>query len=149
MNSYKSFLMKGTVGTGNAVTWEKLIDIKDFPDLFPVPEALEKTTLSDRARTYEEGIEESDSMEFTANYTLTDFTALRALKGQETQFAVWFGGTEDANGVPTPTGVDGKFKFAGYLSAGIVGKGVNEIQEIKITIAPTKPIAVDETASGS
>lgn len=146
MNSYKSFLMKGTK-SGSSVTWEKLIDIKDFPDLFPVPEALEKTTLSDRARTYEEGIEESESMEFTANYSLDDFNTLRALKGQELQFAVWFGGTEDADGVPTPTGTDGKFKFAGYLSAGIVGKGVNEIQEIKITIAPTKPIAVDSASA--
>lgn len=143
MNSYKSFLMKGEAGEEGKITWKKLIDIKDFPDLFPVPEALEKTTLSDRARTYEEGIEESDVMEFTANYSLDDFTMLRELKGQDNPYAVWFGGTEDADGIPTPTGEWGKFKFAGKLSAGIVGKGVNEIQEIKISIAPSKPIALD------
>lgn len=31
ISSYKAFLMKGT-GTGT-LTWTKLVDIKDFPDL--------------------------------------------------------------------------------------------------------------------
>lgn len=140
MNSYKTYLMKKT-GTGSSVSYEKLVDIKDFPDLFAVPEKLEKTTLSDRARTYEEGIEESDTMEFTANYSLTDFNTLRALKGTETDFAIYFGASE-TQGVVTPDGSDGKFGFKGYLSVSIVGKGVNEVREMKISIAASTPIDV-------
>lgn len=140
MNSYKTYLMKKT-GTGSSVSYEKLVDIKDFPDLFAVPEKLEKTTLSDRARTYEEGIEESDTMEFTANYSLADFNTLRALKGTETEFAIYFGASE-TQGVVTPDGSDGKFGFKGYLSVSIVGKGVNEVREMKISIAASTPIDV-------
>lgn len=140
MNSYKTYLMKKT-GTGSSASYEKLVDIKDFPDLFAVPEKLEKTTLSDRARTYEEGIEESDTMEFTANYSLTDFNTLRALKGTETDFAIYFGASE-TQGVVTPDGSDGKFGFKGYLSVSIVGKGVNEVREMKISIAASTPIDV-------
>lgn len=145
MNTYKTFLMKGT-SSGSSITWEKLIDIKDYPDLFAAPESLEKTTLSDRARTYEPGIEETEAMEYTANYSKTDFTTLRALKDQELDLAVWFGGTEDDDGSCTPTGVDGKFKFKGKVAVSIVGKGLNEVRELKLTITPSTPIAVDDAA---
>lgn len=49
ISTYKIFLMK-KAETGN--TWEKLIDIKEFPDLGGAPEMLETTTLSDRMQTY-------------------------------------------------------------------------------------------------
>lgn len=138
MISYKSFLM-----VKNGESWEKLIDIKDFPDLFGTPEMLEKTTLSNRSRVYEPGIEETEALEFTANYDYDKFLELRGMKGEEKEFAVWFGGTETADSV-TPTGTDGKFKCNGKLSVGIVGKGVNEIQEMRITIVPTTDLMVDE-----
>ena len=41
MISYKTFLMIAE----NSDTYTKLVDIKDFPDLFAVPEKLEKTTI--------------------------------------------------------------------------------------------------------
>ena len=37
ISTYKAFLMKGT---GETPTYEKLIDIKDFPDLGGAPEML-------------------------------------------------------------------------------------------------------------
>ena len=46
MNTYKTFLMQGAT-TGGSTTWTKLLDIKDYPDLFGSPEKLEKTTLGD------------------------------------------------------------------------------------------------------
>lgn len=141
MNTYKTFLMKGD-SSGSAITWNKLVDIKDYPDLFAAPEALENTTLSHRARTYEPGIEESEAMEYTANYSLSTFNTLKALKGQELDLSVWFGGTEVADGTVTPTGVDGKFNFKGTVSVTIIGKGVNEVRELKITIMPSTPITV-------
>ena len=137
-SSYMTFLMKK--GTGD--TYEKLIDIKDFPDLGGAPEMLETTTLSDNMQTFIEGIQSQDALEFTANYDLAVYTTLTALKGQETEYAVWFGGTEGTDGTPTPTGSEGKFKFKGYLTPRVVGKGVNEVREMIISIAPSTPITL-------
>lgn len=140
ISTYKIFLMKKTDDV-----WAKLIDIKDFPDLGGEPEMLETTTLSDKMQTYIPGIQSLDALAFTANYAKEDYTKLKALEGVENEYAVWFGGTEDA-GVLTPTGTDGKFKFNGQLSAYPVGSGVNEVVDMKVTIAPSTPIEMDETA---
>ena len=137
ISTYKIFLMK----KGNSDTYEKLIDIKDFPDLGGAPEMLETTTLSDKMQTYIPGIQSLDALEFTANYTKEDFTKLKALEGVEHEFAVWFGGTEQG-GVLTPTGTDGKFQFKGQLSVYPVGGGVTEVVDMTITIAPSTPITM-------
>lgn len=140
ISTYKIFLMKKTSSTS---TYEKLIDIKDFPDLGGSPEMLETTTLSDKMQTYIPGIQSLDALEFTANYTKEDFTKLKALEGVENEFAVWFGGTEEGN-VLTPTGTDGKFQFKGQLSVFPVGGGVNEVVDMTVTIAPSTPISMAE-----
>lgn len=136
ISTYKVFLMMK-----KDVAYEKLVDIKDFPDLGGSPEMLETTTLSDKMQTYIPGIQNLDALEFTANYTKTDFAALKALEGQELDLAVWFGGTEEGN-VLTPTGSDGKFEFKGQLSVFPVGGGVNEVVDMTITIAPSTPITM-------
>lgn len=138
ISSYKTFLMhkKGE-------TWEKLVDIKDFPDLGGSPEMLETTTLSDSMQTYVEGIQSSEALEFTINYDLSTYQTITGMKGVETEFAVWFGGSE-AEGVLTPTGTDGKFCFKGYISIRVGGKGVNEVKEATLSIAPSTPITLGE-----
>lgn len=140
ISTYKIFLMK-KASTGDI--YEKVIDIKDFPDLGGAPEMLETTTLSDKMQTYIPGIQSLDALEFTANYTKTDFAKLKALEGKEESYAVWFGG-EETGGVLTPTGSDGKFEFKGQLSAFPVGGGVNEVVDMTVTIAPSTPITVAE-----
>lgn len=139
ISTYKIFLMKKTDST-----WSKLIDIKEFPDLGGAPEMLETTTLSDNMQTYIPGIQSLDALEFSANYTKADFTALKALEGVANEYAVWFGGTESGDTI-TPTGTDGKFKFEGQLSVFPVGGGVNEVVDMTITIAPSTPITIDTT----
>lgn len=138
ISTYKIFLMKKTSGT-----YEKLVDIKEFPDLGGAPEMLETTTLSDNMQTYIPGIQSLDALEFTANYTKADFTALKALDGVEEEFAVWFGGTGEGASL-TPTGSDGKFNFKGQLSVFASGGGVNEVVDMTITIAPSTPITISE-----
>ena len=140
ISTYKIFLMKKENDA-----YEKLIDIKEFPDLGGSPEMLETTTLSDSMQTYIPGIQSLDALEFTANYTKADFTKLKALDGVENDYAVWFGGTE-SGGVLTPTGSDGKFEFKGQLSVFPVGGGVNEVVDMTITIAPSTPITVGADA---
>ncbi len=134
ISTYKIFLMMQ-----EATDYKKLVDIKDFPDLGGAPEMLETTTLSDKMQTYIPGIQSLDALEFTANYTKSDFDKLKALEGQTKKFAVWMGATENA-GVLTPTGSDGKFEFDGQLSVFPVGGGVNEVVDMTITIAPSTPI---------
>lgn len=140
ISTYKIFLMKKADSA-----WEKLIDIKEFPDLGGSPEMLETTTLSDKMQTYIPGIQNIDALEFTSNYTFEEYKSLKALEGVEHDYAVWFGGTESGDTV-TPTGTDGKFKFKGQLSVFPVGGGVNEVVDMTITIAPSTPISMDEEA---
>lgn len=140
ISTYKVFLMEST---DEETTWTKVIDIKDFPDLGGTPEMLETTTLSDSMQTYIPGIQSLDALEFTSNYTIQDYKKLKGMKGTENHFAVWFGGTESDDTV-TPTGTDGKFKFKGQLSVYPVGGGVNEVVDMKISIAPSTPITMVE-----
>lgn len=137
ISTYKVFLMKKDTSA-----YAKVIDIKEFPDLGGAPEMLETTTLSDKMQTYIPGIQSLDSLEFTANYTLEDYKKLKAMEGQQNDFAVWFGGTE-AGDVVTPTGDMGKFKFKGALSVYANGGGMNEVVEMTITIAPSTVISLD------
>jgi hypothetical protein len=126
ISTYGIMLMHKATGG----TYEKLIDIKDFPDLGGAPEMLETTTLSDRMQTYIEGVQSSDALEFTANYTKEDYTKCNALKGKKEGYAVYFG----------EEGVEGIFEFDGYLSARVNGGGVNEVVGMTISIAPASEI---------
>ena len=136
ISTYKVFLMK-KASAGE--TYEKLVDIKEFPDLGGEPEMLETTTLSDNMQTYIAGIQSLDGLSFTANYDMTDFQKLKAQEGKTDSYAVWFGGQERA-GVVTPDGSNGKFEFDGQLSVYPVGGGVNEVVDMNISIAPSTPI---------
>lgn len=127
ISTYGVYLMHKT-----ADTYTKLVDIKDFPDLGGAPEMLETTTLSDSMQTYIEGIQSSEALEFTANYTKEDYATCNDLKGKEEEYAVYFG----------EEGANGKFEFSGYLSARVNGGGVNEVVGMTISIAPSTPITV-------
>lgn len=140
ISTYKTFLM-----TKETNTWKKVIDIKEFPDLGGTPEMIEITTLSDKVQRNIPGVQSLDALEFTANYTLTDYKALKALEGTEKEFAVWFGGTESGDTV-TPNGSDGKFKFKGQLSVYTNGGGTNEVVEMTISIAASSAIVIDTGA---
>ena len=135
-STYKSFLMHKV-----AEKWEKLVDIKSYPDLGGTPELLETTTLSDSMTTNIMGIQSLDALEFECNYDLEKYTELKGMEGTDKDFAVWLGGTEAA-GVATPTGEDGKFEFKGQLSVYVNGGGVNEVVNMTVSIAASTPITL-------
>lgn len=141
ISTYKVFLMQKS-----GESYEKLVDIKEFPDLGGDPEMLDTTTLSDGAYTYIPGIQTMEGMTFTCNYTLADFTKLKALEEQDLNLAVWFGGTV-ADGVATPTGSDGKFEFTGRLTVYANGGSVNEVVNMTVSVAPSTVIKQTATAS--
>ena len=80
-SSYKPFLMHSTDGS----SYEKLVDIKDYPDLGGEPEMLQTTTLSDKMHTYTPGIQSLEGMTFTANSRLLPaFRGIPMLSAQVT-----------------------------------------------------------------
>jgi hypothetical protein len=119
-------------------TYSKLLDIKDYPDLMQAPNQLETTTLSDAMKTYIPGLQDTgNALEFTANYTASDFDTINNLVGTETYFAVWIG----ASGTPlAPDGSNGKFSFKGYAYATKKGAGTDEVQDMVVGIIPSTPI---------
>lgn len=126
-----SFLMSGT---GTPLVYSKLLDIKDYPDIFGEPNKLQATTQSDKEHWYVEGVKDnSGALNFTANYDAADFAAIKALEGTTGKFALWFG--VDANG--DPDGHNGKFSFEGAPFARLVGKGVDEVREMVVGIIPS------------
>ena len=76
-------------------------------------------------------------MTFTANYSATDYQTVTAMDdGTEKYLAIYFGG-QIVGSTITPTGVDGIWKFKGYVTAGIVGKGADEAREMTIHVTPS------------
>ena len=123
ISSYNVTLAWGT----SAETVEKVIDIKDFPDMLSEPEMLETTTLSDAQVTNIPGIRGGDALTFTYNYTKADFTAVEADAGKPLYYALTFS--------------DGsKFTWQGQHSSGLPGKGVNEVIEAQVIIAASTPV---------
>ena len=111
----------------SAASLSKVVDVKDFPDLGGAPEMLETTTLTDNIQTYIMGIQGSDMMEFTCNYTKADFNAVMQDANKDLYYALEFGN-------------EGIFQWQGQHTAWVVGAGVNAVTEFKIGIAPsTKP----------
>ena len=135
INTFRTYLMLGT-GSGT-LSWSKLVDIKDFSDLGAAPEPLETTTLSDPARTYIPGIENTEQKTFTCNFNNTDFANLAALKGTEQNLAIWFGASE-SGGVYTPDGNIAKFEGKGYIDVFVNGGGVNEVVNMTVTATMTE-----------
>lgn len=139
-NSFKTYLMKK-----NGNTWEKLCDIKEFPDLGQAPDTLETTTLSDPMKTYINDIMDvGGGLEFNLNYDPAVYATLEALKGQELDYGVWFGATE-SGGVYTPDGSEGKFSFKGELSVWVKGAATSAVVDMGVSIAPSTPITFSQS----
>ena len=138
-SSYKTFLMHKSSGG----QYEKLVDIKSYPDLGGEPKQLDTTTLSDNMTTSIAGIQSLESMQFDANYDKAKYAELKALEGKEEDYAVWYGGTGEGESL-TPTGEDGKFSFKGQLSVFVAGAGVNAVRDMRITILPSTVITFEE-----
>lgn len=133
--SYQTYLMFSEDGTD----YEKLVDVKEIPDLGKAPDTVDITTLSDAQKRYLQDILDTGQLEFTANYDLADYKKLAAMAHKDYHFAVWFGATT-TNGVDTPDGSAGKFEFVGQLAVYVKGASVSSPVEMGIAIAPSTEI---------
>ena len=111
---------------------EKVVDIKDFPDMLGESEMLETTTLSDAQVTNIPGIRSSDTLSFTCNYSKTDVSAVNDDAEKPLFYELSFS--------------DGsKFTWQGQHTCGLPGKGVNEVIEFTINIAASTPVVFTTT----
>ena len=124
-----------------AGTYAKLVDIKDYPDLGTAPDKIEVTTLTDSQKRYIAGLKDvGDNLEFTCNYVKADYDAVSALDDDAVHyFALAFGNAGD--------GADGIFYFGGQVKCWMVGHGVGEVTEFKISITPTNAITTTKPAA--
>ena len=105
----------------------KVVDIKDFPNLWGDPNLLETTTLSDGMQTHIPGIKKSELMSFTCNYTSADFELVDTDSGKELYYVLEFS--------------DGsQFSWQGQHECGVPGKGVDEVIEFRINVVPSSVI---------
>ena len=106
---------------------EKVIDIKDFPDLIGEPNMLETTHLADSQQTFIPGLKQSNTLTFTYNFTAADFAKVEADANKALHYALEFS--------------DGsKFTWEGQHTSGVPGKGVDEVIEATVNIAASTAV---------
>ena len=138
ISTYKTYLMYKA--SSAATQYQKLLDIKSFPDLGGEPERIDVTTLSDKLRKYTPGVQVLSSFQFTANYIAADYTKMVGLEGKQTEYAIWVG-AETSNNVDTPNGENGKWSWTGDVSVFKAGGDVNAAQDMTITMYPSTDFA--------
>lgn len=137
--SQETYLMVYNTTTS---AYEQVICIKDFSDLGSEPELLQTTTMCQvKNHTYIPGLQDNQSITFTANYEREDYARLLELAdGTERNWALFFGTGRDEvidNG-------NGAFYWPGVMSVWKTGQGVNEVQEMSFSISVADDIKFDE-----
>lgn len=127
-----------TIGTtlevsSDGTSWEKLCKIKSYPALGGAPEQLETTDLEDDTQTFVPGVQSMDSMDFTANYTLEAYKAVKEKANTPLKYRLSMG----ANGV------DGVATWEGQHSVYVNEGEVNGIREMTISVSPSTKISID------
>lgn len=117
-------------------SWTKLCNIKSYPQLGGAPDQLEITDLEDDSQTFIPGVQSVDAMEFTANYTLATYTAVKAKAGTPLKYRLKMG-NNGADGVATWGG-----QHAVYINSG----EVNSVREMTISVSPSTKISVGEAS---
>ena len=113
-------------------TFSQLCKIKSYPDLGGAPEQIETTDLEDTFQTFVPGVQSIDTMEFTANYNPTDYTAVvNAIPSSGDLYYHLEFGTSGTNGI---------FEWTGTHSVRINGGEVNGVREMTITCIPSSGI---------
>lgn len=120
-------------------TFTKICNIKSHPALGGTPDMLETTDLEDTHQTFCAGVQSQDTMEFTANYTLSTYRSVLAICGTSRTFRLQMG----ANGA------DGIFEWTGVASVHVEGGDVNAVREMVITIMPSSAVEIVTTGTSN
>ena len=131
-----------TIGTvlevsSDRTTWEKLCKIKSYPALGGAPEQLETTDLEDEAQTFILGVQSMDSMDFTANYTLESYKAVKAKAMTDLHYRLKMG----------ENGKDGVATWDGQHSVYVNEGEVNGVREMTISVSASTKIELGEATA--
>lgn len=126
-----------TIGTilevsEDGTTWEKMCPIKGYPQLGGAPDTLETTDLEDESQTFVAGVQSVSAMDFTANYTLANYNAVKAKSGKALKYRLKMG-KDGVDGVATWDGEHSVYKNEG---------SVNGVREMTISVLPSTKIDI-------
>ena len=130
MGAGKSTINTTLFSGTSAESLTKVCKIKSYPDLGSAPNTLQTTDLEDTSHTYTFGVQDTGSLEFTANYDATSYASVKAMAGTTRYFELRFG---DA-------GADGKFTWQGEIDVYVTGGDVDAIREMVIVSVPSTVI---------
>lgn len=119
----------------------ELCRIKDYPNLWGESNQLETTDLRCKSQTFVDGVKQAgDSSDFTLNYNIDVYKAVKAKANVEGYYELRFG---DENGTA------GRFGWAGKHDISLDGKGVNEVREMILSVTKSSDIEdLDPVAGG-
>lgn len=134
--SQETYLMVYDTTTSS---YKQVICIKDYSDLGGEPELLQSTTMCQvKNHTYITGLQDIDSITFTANYTVENYQAVLDLAdGTTRNWALYFG----TGRTGTPNKGNGAFYWPGELSVWKSGQGVNEVSEFQFSTSVADDIS--------
>ena len=118
-----TYLMKKKDGDA---TFEKLLDITEYPDLCGEKEKLDVTTLSDKKKRTINGIEDNGDLHCKAWCELADSRKLLAIQvsGKVETYQIWFG----------EEGVDGKWEWSCVMAVYPNSGASNNAREMSFSI---------------
>jgi len=127
-----TFLM---YSTDDGLTYTKLVDIVNYPDMGSAPAKLDTTDLSQTImKTFINDIQEAPELSFECNYVKATYDTINALT-DEYLLAVYFG---------DDTGTDGKFGWSGMIDIFTNGGAVSEVR--KMTVVCSASTAIEPLA---
>lgn len=135
-SSVGSFLM---IKKAESSQYEKLVNIRSYPDLGAEPNMLDADTLSHTFIPQIRGRQQAVSGSYTILYDLNDIKTLKTYEGQEHEFSLWFGGEDsDGDGLMEPTGSLGKWDFKGSYTIIVTGADGEAVREATLAFAITE-----------
>lgn len=131
-NTIGTILKFGT----SANSLSELCKIKTFPQLNGEREQIESTDLTDSAQTFVPGVQSVENMQFTANFTTSAYTSLKANALTDGFFELDFGGNAGA-----------KATWEGQYDVYVNEGEVNGLIEMTISVYPSTIVTVAATAT--
>lgn len=130
-----------TIGTvleisENRTTWTKLCRIKSYPALGGSPEQIETTDMEDIAKTFIPGVRSIEAMDFTANYTLEAYTAVKEKANKPLYYRIVMG----------TDGKDGVASWEGQHDVYVNEGEVNGVREMTVSVSPSTKIEIGAKA---
>lgn len=128
-----------TIGTmlevsTDGTAWSKLCSIKSFPALGGAPEQIEITDLEDESQSYIPGVQTVEAMEFTANYTLEAYTAVKEKEGTPLYYRIKLA-RDGSAGVAAWQGQHSVYVNEGEVN-GVIAMTISISPSTRITVGP-------------